>query len=276
MPNLIEYITGSATTEQDLILALEDFMVNVLTGWTLIDKNTDTSSDRDYVFYSQGTEVGKYRDLYIRWRGYNNDIQIYGYQRWASSGDYDAQLNQSSYGIINCGTGPFTYWIFGDADGVWLVVKSGSDYYHGFGGYLVSYYCEDVDDLPTCIVGQYSTSYFFDSSSVYAYGPPAAGSGVVTSYITHKDLYTNYLTYGGPNQRDGSVAHVPVVLIHSANVLETEVRGELRHALWFSGASLASEDWVTISGTNYKYFIKKYADDETVGFGPIPTTSGEW
>jgi len=100
MPNLIEYITGSATTEQDLILALEDFMVNVLTGWTLIDKNTDTSSDRDYVFYSQGTEVGKYRDLYIRWRGYNNDIQIYGYQRWASSGDYDAQLNQSSYGII--------------------------------------------------------------------------------------------------------------------------------------------------------------------------------
>ena len=121
MPNTIEYITGAATTEQDLILALSDFMLNVLDGWSCIDIKTDTSDDRDYIFYSQGTQPGRFRDLYIRWRGYNNDVMVYGYQRWVNYEDYDAELHNGTYSIINCGTGPFTYWIFGDNDGVWLV-----------------------------------------------------------------------------------------------------------------------------------------------------------
>ena len=276
MPNLIEYITGSATTEQDLVLALEDFMINVLTGWTVVDKNTDTVDDRDYIFHSQGTEVGKYRDLYIRWRAYNNDLDVYGYQRWVNSGDYDAELYNASYTRVNCGTGPFTYWIFGDADGVWIMIKEGTNYYHAYGGYLETYYCDDVDDLPTLVAGQPAVATFFDTSSMLGYGPPSAGSGTNTIYITSKDLYTNFLTYGEPNQRDGSVAHTPIVVFHSSTGVQKELRGELKHALWFGGTSIASEDWVTLSGTTYKYFIQKYTDDETVGFGPVLTTSGEW
>jgi len=276
MPNLIEYIQGTAADEQEIILALEDFMTNVISGWTVLDKNTDTGTDRDYIFYSQGTTPGKYRDLYIRWRGISDDVRLYAYQRWNNSGDFDAELNDPTYNIMNVGAGSLTYWIFGDADGVWLLVKNGSNYYSGYGGYLETYYCNDVDDLPTCVIGQDASPSFFDSNRVYAYGPPSAGSGIETAYLTTKNLYTEFLTYGEPNQRDGSVAHIPVVLYHSTNTPEYEVRGELRHALWFGGTSLAAEDWVTISGTNYKYFIQKYQNDETVGFGPVPTTSGEW
>jgi len=276
MPNLIEYITGTATTEQDLILALEDFMVNVLTGWSVIDKNTDTASDRDYIFYSQGTVPGRYRDLYIRWRGYSDDVRVYGYQRWASSADYDAELHDTSYNIINCGAGPFNYWVFGDADGVWLIIKDGTSYWSGFGGYFETYYCDDIDDLPTCVVGHSSLSSFFTSPRVYGYGPPPVGSGYKTSYVSNSAYYTTYLTYGEPNQRDGSVAHLPIIMAHSTNNAEKEIRGELKHSLWFGGDTLASEDWVTISGTNYKYFISKYGADTTFGVGPITTLSGEW
>lgn len=276
MPNLIEYITGAASDEQGLVLALEDFMTNVLTGWSVIDKNTDTASDRDYIFYSQGTEVGKYRDLYIRWRGYNNDLDVYGYQRWVSSGDYDAQLFSTSYSRINLSAGSFTYWIFGDNDGVWILIKDGTNYFSAYGGYLETYYCDDVDDLPTCVVGQTAVSTFFDSGRVLGYGTDAAASGTNTIYDANKTAYNEFLTYGEPNQRDGSVAHIPIVLYHDSTSVEREVRGELRHCLWFGGTSLSSEDWVTLSGTTYKYFIQKYSADETMGIGPVPTTSGEW
>jgi len=276
MPNLIEYITGVATTEQDLVLALEDFMLNVLSGWSVIDKNTDTASDRDYIFYSQGTEPGKYRDLYIRWRGYSNYLDVYGYQRWVNSGDYDAEMYSTSYTRVYCGAGPITYWIFGDADGVWIMMKDGSNYYSAFGGYLETYYCDDADDLPTFVVGQTSVSSFFDSSRCLGYSPPSTTSGNYTIYITNKSIYNEFLTYGEPNQRDGSVAHIPVVMYHTSTNAEKEVRGELRHCLWFGGNSISSEDWITISGTTYKYFIHKYSADEACGFGPVLTTSGEW
>ncbi|MCK5021498.1 MAG: hypothetical protein KAS32_31085 [Candidatus Peribacteraceae bacterium] len=276
MPNLIEYIKGSATTEQDLVLALEDFMINVLTGWSVVDKNTDTASDRDYIFYSRGVEVGKYRDLYIRWRGYDDNLDIYGYQRWVDSGDYDAELNDVSGSRVNCGSGPFTYWIFGDNDGVWVIIKSGSTFYHAYGGYLETYFCDSDDDIPLCIVGQPYDSTFFDSNSLLAYGPPTAASGTNTSYSVSATIFNNYLTYGEPNQRDGSTAHIPVVMVHTTITSQYELRGELKHALWFAGESISSEDWITISGTDYKYFINKYDSTKTLGFGPVSTTSGEW
>ena len=65
-------------------------------------------------------------------------------------------------------------------------------------------------------------------------------------------------------------------MAHATNNSEKELRGELKHSLWFGGDTLASEDWVTISGTAYKYFINKYSADETFGVGPVLTTSGEW
>lgn len=277
MPDLINFGKGTASDEQDLIVQFTNFVVGIC-GWEEIDRITDTSSDRDYVFKSRGTQPDRFADLYMRWRGYSNYIYTGMYTRYASSSDYDSYVHNSSYNRSQCSSTDFGWWGFGDEDGVWLVWVSGGYYYSAFTGYLNTYFSDADYSQCACCVGQSQYYTWFNSNRLLAYHPVydrgASASGTGAALITSVNTYNYLLTYHEPSDRDGTdQGHWPIIM-YDASGDTVSLVGELRHCLAFSGNSFSSEDWYTISGTNHKYFIKKYGNNSTTGFGPVLASSG--
>ena len=260
------YDSGTATDEQDLVGVIHTFLTSTIGGWTRIGIITDTASDKDYVYFSNGEVPGLYRDMYIRVRGYSNYVYLYGYSYW-SAGSNDGELHNASYSLISVGSSSIDYWFFGDRDHFWIVAKNGSDYYYGGAGYLDSYYSPSDNDFPLAVIGHSSISYgLADSTKTVGYSAVTSGTNVI---LKAENTQTNLTAFGDPNLRDGSQAHTPAVM-YCSTAGHQEVQGELRGVLMFSGVTLTNEDWVTISGTDHKFFIARYSDSECVGFGPIP------
>lgn len=261
------YSNGTATTEQDLVGYLDTFLTSTIGGWTKVGTITDTGTDKDLVFKSSGETPGRYRDIYIRVRGYNNYLYFYGYSYWESAVTNDGQLYSASYSNMPVGSSSIDYWLFGDKDHFWVVAKNGSDLYSGGGGYLNSYYDPADNDLPLVIVGHGSISYAF-ASTTRVQGYSATTSGTNIALRAASDIHSGILAFGDPSFRDGSQAHMPAIM-YCTTAGHQEIQGELKGTLMFSGVTLANEDWVTISGTDYKFFITRYSDTSCTGYGPV-------
>lgn len=266
---MVYYTSGTAVTEQDIVGAIETFLTTTIGGWVKIGTITDASSDKDLVFYSKGSVPGRYQDIYMRWRGYSDYIYTYGYSLWVSAVTYSDEIHDASYTRMPVGGTNMEYWLFGTRDWLWVVVKNSSDsaLYSCYGGYILTYYSASDDTLPIAVVGQTASSYSFANNRCYMYAPVV--SGTVSIYKCSATESSNLLTYGDPNTRDGSQAHVPLVLYNATEGYK-ELRGELEGSVRFSGATLSSEDWVVISGTGHKFFVQRYDDNTCFGFGPIP------
>lgn len=263
---MVYYSSGSATTEQDLVTAIDTFLTSTIGSWTKIGTITDISSDRDYVYKASGPGLpGEYRDIYVRWRGYNNNLYVYGYSAWFSAVAYNDELYSNSYGLT--GAVPINYWLFGDSTYLWVVWRNGSDtyYYSCFGGFISPYYSYQYDPLPLAIVGHTDYSTGLQGARTLMYSATVSGSDTV---YYGANTQSTHLAYGDPNVRDNSQAHCPYIL-YSTVAGSKEVRGEFPGIVQFSGVSLSSTDWVSVSGTNYKFFIRKYGDDSCEGFGPV-------
>lgn len=265
---MVYYATGTATTEQDIVDAIDTFLTSTIGSWTLLDTVTDDAGDNDRVYFSRGSVPGRYQDLYIRWRATSNNIYVYGYSLWVDSGTYSDEVYNASYTVMPVGGSNMEYHLFGTADYLWVVVKNSSNgyYYSCFGGYILSYYEDEDDTLPLAIIGQANSSYDYSGNRCIMYYPVVSGSSGI--YKSHRDAYTYLLTYGDPNARDGSQASLPFVMYCDTSGYK-EVRGELPGTLRFSGATLSSADWVVMSGTNYKFFIQQYDSDSCFGYGPV-------
>ena len=260
------YETGTATDEQDLVGKLDTFLTSVVGTWTKIDTVTDDPSTKDLVFHSPGH--GTHRDIYLRFRGSVNFVYIYGYSFWASSVDYDGEIYNSNHTCVATGSNSINYWFFGDVDYVWFVVEDSvaTTYCSGYGGLIESYYSPELDDLPLAVVGCYSYTYALNNNRIYMYSATASGVAIEHTIF---NLYTPLLSYGDPSDRVSGVnAHAPFI-VYSISTGSKEIRGELKGALYFSGASFSSGDIVTISGTNDSYLIKKYSDTNCEAIGPI-------
>lgn len=277
MPDLVNFGKGTASDEQDLISHVENFMVGIC-GWEKIDTVSDTASDKDLVFKSGGKLPERYQDLYCRWRGYSNYIYNYMYTRWVSSGDYDGEIHDSTYSRSPCSSTGFDWWGFGNEDGVWFVWVSGGSYYSAYTGYTKSYLPESEDMRPIANISQLYDSYWFHETRVYMHNVSSDRVGSIsgTEYVYKSDLsiYNDLLSYSAPSDRDGNWGHCPILVCREAGGIQKELRGELMHCLAFPGDGLSSEDWITLSGTDYKYFIQRYSDSETTGFGPVLASSG--
>lgn len=257
----INYTNGTASNEQDLITVLDTFLTGTC-GWTKIGTTTDTSSDRDYTYKSVGSVSGKYRDLYLRFRGYNNTLYIYTYTAWFSSSVKSDEIS------VNAPTGSsyLNYWFFGNQDWVWVLFAN-AGIYSCFGGYIDSFYDENDDDLPVAVVGQSSSSTALAGGSrIYMYNPFFISSG--TNTVCTSFFPSTLLSYGSPNSRDASIANYPVTVIRATTY--SEVMGTLPGILYFYGSVLTSGSWYTVSGTTDKFFIQRTSDTNCYGFGPIP------
>jgi hypothetical protein len=264
---MAHYLNGTAATEQDLIDDLDSFLVNNV-GWTLIDTVTDTGSDNDRVYFRQGTNG--LRDMYVRWRGTGNQIRVYGYSLWVSSGQNSDEIHNSSNTVINVGSSSLNYWFFGDAHWCWVIVQNGdnSNYYSCFGGFCNSYYNSSDDDLPLAVAGMGSNTYTFESDRLYMYSPVISGTPI--KYESLDAVSSSLLVYSSPNTRDGSFGFLPIIT-YTDITGHFEVRGELPGIFQANGAGLSTQSFITISGTTEQVFIVKHSSNtNTYGFGPIP------
>jgi hypothetical protein len=262
------YETSTATDEQELALKLKTFLVNEC-SWTLLDTVTESASDKDYVFFIQGTQ-GR-RDLYIRFRGYSNYLYVFGYTHWVDSGTYSDQMHNTTNSRAAASASPLTYWFIGNATRVIVIIKSGTAYHSMYAGHITSYYSTDYDDLPLCIIGHTSESSSLTSARALMYVPFTLASGTSDYYHSSSDIITTVLQYGSPNVRDASIAMFPAVM-YCDTAGYYEARGELDGWHWASGAGVASETFITISGTSDKFLVIKHASSNTntYCYGPIP------
>lgn len=264
------YSRGTAADEQELVGEIETFLTSTIGTWVKIDTVTDDAATKDLVFRSPGS--GQYRDIYLRLKGNSNYVYLYGYSYWGSSIDYDGEISSSSYLRVATGSSDIDYWLFGDIDYIWIIAKDtgAGTYCSGYGGLIDSYYDQDEDDLPLAIVGCANHIYSLTSNTrIYMYSALVSGTKVL-HYAA--DTHSGLLEYGDPSDRNNNVeAHTPFI-IYNNQAGHKEIRGELKGAIYISGASFSSENWITISGTNSDYFIKKYSDSNCEGFGP--TVSG--
>lgn len=264
------YEYGTVSNEQDLVGALDTFLTGTVGTWEKIDTVTDTGTTKDLVFRSPGS--GQHRYIYLRFRGNSDNVYIYGYSLWVDSGENYGELYNASYTRVYTGSSDINYWFFADIDYVWVIAQdTGSEsYYSGYGGLIDTYYDAADDDLPLAVVGCSSASASLTGSSrIYMHSALVSGTNVL--YYA-ADTHTGLLEHGDPSDRNSSVeANTPFILYTSA-AGHKEVRGELKGAIYVSGASFNSAEWLTISGTDMMYFVKKYSESNCEAFGP--TVSG--
>jgi hypothetical protein len=264
----INFLKGTAATEQLLVTDLDTFLTGTC-GWSRIGTISDTVTDRDYVFFSRGSVVGKYRDIYVRVRGNGDAIWLWGYTRWSSVSNSDETPTADNNTAT--GTALIAYWMFGNQDWFWLVIKNNStaEYRSMFGGYIDTFYPPEEDDLPLAIVShRYASTNFSGSSRIKMYVPFNVSSGTAENFSGY-DAST-LLSYGSPNIRNASLANYPVVVVN-ANATAPEVRGVLPGVLGFYGSTLTTGTWYIVSGTEDKFFRQKYSDAVCYGYGPIPS-----
>jgi hypothetical protein len=269
---MVYYETGTATSEQGLVGAIDTFLTGTVGGWAKIDTITDSGTDKDLVFYSPGSIPGKFRGPYVRVRGNADYVKLYGYTSWNidTNTGTDELSNASNCTWVSVGSTTIAYWLFGTRDWFWFVGKNGSSYNAGFGGLIDTYYDPSDDDYPLAIVGQYSNTYSFTANRAYMYVPFSIASGVSVNYTTNDSVYSTLLVNGSPNARDSSIAHQPVLLRCIVDAYD-ELRGELPGIVHLYGSSVTAEQWVVISGTGNKYFVQKNNTTTLCwGIGPVP------
>lgn len=275
MTTYLEYRNGFAATEQDLIIALDDFLLTQVGTWERVYKIADTSSDRNYVFKSVTSNSDLYRSLYVRWRAYSASVYIGGYTYYDSDGTYTDEISPSS-----AYTGSsFYYYLFADADSIWVIMHTGvGQWYYAYTGLFNSYYNMSLEDrYPLALVINTSESYSFTDNIVTCYGPWVLSSGTSYTYKTNIIEYSSMLEYAEPSDRSGVVGICPAVLYRDS--FPEEVRGELKNTWLTSGVVVSPNTWHTVSGTNDKYYGVSYYADVSKSFfvGPIPASSGtDW
>src|SRR4030042_685227 len=211
----LEYTRGVSSTIEGAWLALKQFMT-AQAGWELYDTISDTTSDRHYIFKSNGNEVGRFRPIYAKWRAYSSawiEVDVYtSFFVSTDTGTDSLYVSNTSNGPSN---GVIQYHIMGDADGVWFVYYSYTDarWYNFYTGFFDSFFSDEEEQrYPVCTIGQRYYYRWFDESRIRAYVPWALSSGTGADYTVHKDVYTELLANAQPSKRDGSLFNSKLVI----------------------------------------------------------------
>lgn len=252
-------------TEQDTLDLLDQFMVGGL-GWHRIDIVTDTASDNDRVWYSEGEVPGKYNPMYVRIRANNNDLVFYGYTQWViSSGTGNDEIADGTNLQITNDNAADEYVFAGNKDVVFVATRLNSDGSTRFGGagYWDTFYEPTEDPYPLWVMGQNAAATTFESDQrVRSYGYDKDGflnttstvSGGSVGYVAEN---LNFLTsLATPNPRDNRhlMLKSPFYRERSrtdgdiAGALSHEVRGEIPGLYQFSGTNFVSFDRIVASG----------------------------
>lgn len=263
------YAHGRCETEQDAVVALDDFLTNTVGGWTRIDTVTDISSDRDYVWSSPGTSewVSLGGDpIYIRMRGYNDELICSGYRTYTDSLTYTFQILHDNDTHVDLSSYWFRYWFFGDESFVCCVFL---DEYSDapvscYMGLIRSYYDIERDDYPLLIKGMASQSYSWTYyESTYMHDCTTSGQSA------HENMdWWNILQYDLGVRSGDAMVMLPVVIVNQTTG-EQEMRGEPFGVFQINGKRVGTMDAIaTASGV---YITAKFSNNNSYcnAFGPV-------
>jgi len=140
-----------SSSEQSVVKRLKDQLV--VGGWSVVEEVSNTSSDVDFAFSSPTSDPSNYGPLYVRVRGYNGYIELYGYESYINSTTVSGELHDSTYSKVLVPSGEFRYWLFTGLDAVKIVMHdTGADkVYHGYAGRLESIYPTTLDSVPLVV-----------------------------------------------------------------------------------------------------------------------------
>lgn len=240
------HTNGRARTEQDLILALDDFLVNDI-GWTQVEKVSDTTSNRDYAWSSPGEDdwVAEGGDpVYIRVRGQSDYLYCYGYRTYTNSTINTFELYDATYTRVDLSSDWQEYWFYGDKNFVCAIII---DTYINeplvmYLGLINSYYGIEVDDYPLAIKGNYSNIYTWNYNPyIYMYGIVASGENTYVGLD-----WWNTVQYDTGIRNGNKVVMLPVPVVRQDSSLG-EVRGEAYGVYHVNGARLPVMGAITSS-----------------------------
>lgn len=242
--------SGIYTNEQQLLGSVDTFILGELEGWEKVDTRTDTSTDKDLVYYNDGD--GTYDRNWIRLQATSNQLRFYMYSNYdPSTGIGSDQVFHSTFNQMPTGTGSGDYWLIGNRDAVYISISHSTRHMGGFGTWK-TYYTPDWDPKPFYIFGDpYSTTFLADPRC-RSYGAYSWGKGYVSTWSgTSRDHWASHtpeIRYSGFQARSGQPHLFASAHFHDGNFQLAEVRGEMPGNYLGPAATYSHGSLVTISG----------------------------
>jgi hypothetical protein len=264
---LYSYKYGLATTEQNLLLALDDFLTVDL-NWTKIDTITDTTSDRNYVWRSNGSRTWKNaggEPITIHVRAYNDEWICAGYRTYINSTTYTFQLYNNPNTHVDLSESVLRYWFYGNDDFVCCLIHDPTtgEPVVAYLGLIRSYYDAGRDDYPMLIKGsRYQYYSWYDNENAYMHNCTTSGAQTFESVS-----WWNFLQYE-QRVRHGCHLMMPLVLVNQ-NSSNQEMRGEPYGVYQVNGDLLPMYGAISTASGVYLTIKFDSQGSECNAFGPV-------
>jgi hypothetical protein len=280
-------VSGTYTDEQHLLFELDFFIVETIGGWNRVKVVTDTATDKNIAYYTDGSLPGEFDRFWMRIRATADELRFNAMSLFDPSSDTDSDAFGGGAGHteMTLTTSSGTYWFAANEDAVHVLVERASDglSLHGGFGYFVSYYSAAQDPKPFYAFGQTALNITFSSHDrLYAYGPHSWGlaysptySGTARSYFATQP---SQIQYGTPNPRSGQPKLVEPVFYSDATFGAEEVRGEVPGLYMCGGTGLLTGNLITIDRmpptVSGSYLIHRHTDATSWAIGPVTVSGG--
>jgi len=272
--SIYSYRTGVVDTEQDLVNEIHTFLTSVIGGWTRVEVISDSASDRDYAWSSEGeddrdTGIAGADPIVIRARGYNNYIEQHTYGTYVSSASNTFEVYNSSYTKVYTGIDAFRYWMFGNKNFICYIIEEvPGNSYVGYMGLIDSFYVPDTDPLPIANRGQTSASYYMYGDNTRCAMHSLTTSGVV--YYEALDWGASVLGYDVGN-RSSNIMLLPLVVRtdNSAASPDYECRGSFYGVYQANGTRLGNPAVITTTSGVFLSFKINNNNAGCLVMGPV-------
>lgn len=278
-------VSGTYNDEQHLLYQLGFFITGAVKGWRHSKTITDTASDLDVVYYTDGSAPGSYDRLWVRLRA-NADNIVASSLSWfdpATNTGYDYIGNAVDSTELPTGTSSGIYWFAANKDVVHIVVDHlDGNIRHGGFGLLNSYYTRQEDPKPFFVFGQTAQGQKFSETRLHSYRPHSWGnsygvsfSGIAASY---KAEHPTQISFGSCNPRSQEPKLIEPVFYTDSVYGFYEVRGEVPGLYMCGGEGFNTGQLVTITGTlttaSGIYLWNKHDDVISWAIGPVTISGG--
>lgn len=263
------FLSTSVIDEQAAVGRLKAFLVDVV-GWVVAEDVTDTASDRDIVFQSEGESgSGNTYTRYIRLRGTSDGIALYTYETFTDVSTNTGEVNDATYGLLNteADTQGFFLIAVADLERVVLHVETYNGVrYMAYAGRINSYYTVAQHNYPNLVKGcqavAYDWYYSAEERNCWMVGP----EGAQKHYFAIEPLAGTNIDTVQVSDRNGKLSLAAPVLVHDGDAGNSELVGEPRGV--FRVPDIVSSHNMFLSINNRLYVVLE-SNDIKWAVGPI-------
>lgn len=246
------FTTFTAATEQDVVTLLDSFLQNHV-GWYRADIISNTATDRDYVWVSDG-EPDQWQNSnkrYIRVRATSDQLRFYAYSTYTNSSTFTGEIFNASNTVFGSQSSTAIITVIADKERVLLASHNSTGIFAPcYMGRLNSMYTVAQDPFPNAVRGDSSQVGDWHESTTrnqwYAYTPSS-------TLRLYKLTTSTGAAEAVPNVRNQTYTIFNQLLYSDASVGDTEIRGYVRGCYQISNR-LGHFSYLTLaSGTHLVY-----------------------